>query len=128
MDQTYSLQTCCPEIIIEKNKDKKITGMQISINVTQSTTNIPDCLKRYGLQETMSQDQQLQLLLEYVMQGWPESRHQLPQDIRTHCRFRDDMGVINGVVIKGRHIVIPETLQQQALKQLHINHKGIEKS
>ena len=42
--------------------------------------------------------------------------------------FRDDMAVINGVVIKGQHIVIPEALQQQALKQLHINHIGIEKN
>ena len=37
------------------------------------------------------------------------------------------MAVIDGVVIKGRHIVIPEALQQQALKQLHINHMGIKK-
>ena len=51
---------------------------------------------------------------------------QLPWDIRTYWMFRDDMAVINRVVIKGQCIVIPKALQQ-ALKQLHINHMGIEK-
>ena len=30
--------------------------------------------------------------------------------------FRDDMAVNDGVVIEGRHIVVPEVLQQQTLK------------
>ena len=58
--------------------------------------------------------------MEYVIQGWPENINQLSQDIRTYWMFRDDMAVIDGVVIKGRCIVIPEALQQQALKQLYI--------
>ena len=37
------------------------------------------------------------------------------------------MAVTDGVVIKGQNIVKPEALQQQALKQLQINHMGIEK-
>ena len=42
--------------------------------------------------------------------------------------FRDDMAVIDGVVIKGGHIGIPEVLQLQVLKQLHIYHMDIEKT
>ena len=38
------------------------------------------------------------------------------------------MTVIDGAVTKGRHIVILEALQQQVLKQLHINHMGIKKT
>ena len=49
------------------------------------------------------------------------------QDIRTYRTSRDDMSVINAVVIKGKHVVIPEALQQKVLKQLHINHMGIKK-
>ena len=37
------------------------------------------------------------------------------------------MAVIDGVILKRRHIVIPEVLQKGALQQLHINHMGIEK-
>ena len=38
------------------------------------------------------------------------------------------MAVIDGVIMKGRQINIPEVLKAQALDQLHINHKGIEKT
>ena len=31
-------------------------------------------------------------------------------------------------MLKGRHIVIPTTLKQQVLDQLHTNHMGIEKT
>ena len=38
------------------------------------------------------------------------------------------MAVINRIILKGRHVVIPETLQRQALEQLHVNHMGMEKT
>ena len=37
------------------------------------------------------------------------------------------MAVIDGVIMKGRHIIILEVLKPQVLDQLHINHMGIEK-
>ena len=38
------------------------------------------------------------------------------------------MAVIDGVNMKGRCIVVPEVLQQEAFQQLHINHMGIDKT
>ena len=66
-----------------KNKGEEITGMQISINVIQSSTYILQCMTMCELQETMSQEQFLQHLMEYIIQGWPNSKNQLPQVIRT---------------------------------------------
>ena len=37
------------------------------------------------------------------------------------------MAVTDGIIIKGRHVIIPEILKTQVLHQLHINHMGIEK-
>ena len=34
------------------------------------------------------------------------------------------MAVINGNILKGRHVVIPEVLKTQALDLLHINYMG----
>ena len=36
--------------------------------------------------------------------------------------------VIDGIILKGRCIVIPNSLRQQALTQLHTSHMGIEKT
>ena len=38
------------------------------------------------------------------------------------------MAMIDGIVLKGGHIVIPESLQRQALEQLSVNDKGIKKN
>ena len=58
------------------------------------------------------------------------ARHkdQLHQDIRPYWSFKDDYAVIDYVVMKGRHIITPEALKQQALDQPYVNHMGIEKT
>ena len=38
------------------------------------------------------------------------------------------MAGIDGIMLKWRHIVIPESLQRQALDKLYVNHIGIDKT
>ena len=39
------------------------------------------------------------------------------------------MAVVDGIIMKSRHVIIPEILKKtQVLDQLHINHMGIEKN
>ena len=79
-----------------ENRGEEITGMQISFNVIQSITNVPECMTMHELQEETSQDQHIPDLMEYVIQMWTDSKNQLPQDIRIYWMFRDDMAVIGG--------------------------------
>ena len=82
---------------------------------------------KHYIQQAMSQDQHLQCLKDYIIQGWLESRDQIPQDIRTYCTFRDKMAVIDGIIIQGIHKVVMEVLQKQALQHLHVNDMGNKK-
>ena len=86
-----------------------------------------ECMTIHQLQQVMSQDDHLQHFKYHIIQDWPKSRDQIPQDMRTYWMFQDDMALIDGIILKGWHIVIPEALQRQMLQQLHINHIGIEK-
>ena len=101
--------------------------MLLSINTLHTAKNIPQCMTLHKLQQATSQDHHIQCLKECIMQGWPEGRDKIPQYIRTYWTFRDDMVVIDGVIIKGRHIVVLQALQKQPLQQLHISHMGIQK-
>ena len=67
-----------------ENKDAEIPGIQLNINEIQTATNIPVYMKMHELQQTTSQDQNLQHCQDYIIQGWPESRDQMPQDIRKY--------------------------------------------
>ena len=73
--------------------------MQLNIDTTQTTTNIPDCMKLHELQCTASEDERLQYLIEDILQGWPENRDQIPQDMRTYWTFPDYIAVTDMVII-----------------------------
>ena len=48
--------------------------------------------------------------------------------MRMYWTFQDDMVVIDGIIMKGRCVVIPKVLGTQVLDQLHVNHMGMEKT
>ena len=39
---------------------------------------------------------------------WLEIKDQVQQDIGAYWSFKDDMAVIDGIIMKGRHVIIPE--------------------
>ena len=54
--------------------------------------------------------------------------HHKRMDLRQYWTFLDDMAVIDGVILNGRHIVVHNTLQKQALEQLYVNHMEMDKT
>ena len=102
--------------------------MQLNSNAIQATTNIPDCMTIQELQQAILQDDLLQDLQEHIIRGWPEHKDQIPQDMRMYWTFYVDMTVIDGVMLKERHVVIPGALQREALEQLCVYHTEIEKT
>ena len=56
------------------------------------------------------------------------AKDELHSDIKPYSSCKDDLAVIDKVVMNGKHIIIPADLKQQALDQLHLNHIGIEKT
>ena len=99
--------------------------MGIRIDTIQNTTDIPECMSILQIQQMTTQDEHPQCLKNIIITGWPNTKDQLHSDIRPYWSYKDDLAVIDGIFIKGRHIAIPENLKQQALDQLHVNHMGI---
>ena len=51
----------------------------------------------------------------------------IPQEMRPTWTFRHHLAVIDGIILKGKCIIMPKELQEEKLEQLHRNHMGIEK-
>ena len=60
-----------------------------------------------------------------IIAGWPDTKDELHVDLNPYLSYRDELAVIDGVIVKGRHIVIPNSLRQLLLEHLHTNHMGI---
>ena len=77
------------------------------------------------LQET-NKDNELQALKNYISTGWPAKRSQIPVFLHPYWNFRDELTIESGILMKNSKVLIPESLKQKYLKQIHQGHQGIE--
>ena len=111
-----------------KGKDQPIKGMELWVDVIQTTTHMPKCLSMTDLQQALSQDSHFQKLKHFIITCCPDSKDKVSEGVKLYLSYKDELAVIDCVVLKDRHIIIPNSLKQQVLDQLHINHMGIEKT
>ena len=48
--------------------------------------------------------------------------------IKPYFNYREELTVVDGLVLKGQHFVIPSKLSQSCLARLHIAHMGVNKT
>ena len=73
-------------------------------------------------------DPQLLLLKKFIIQGWPKDIKQCPTPIKSFWNFRDELSIVDGIVVKGSQIVVPFKFQPELLGLLHDDpHSGMDK-
>ena len=68
----------------------------------------------HQIKQATAQDEHLQWLQSLIISGQADTKDQLHQDIRPYWSLKDDLAVIDGVVMKGRHIIVPEMIKKIA--------------
>lgn len=58
--------------------------------------------------------------------GWPDTKDDLPLELRRYFDVRDELTAQDGVVFKGLRYVIPTSLRPKIHERLHGAHSGIE--
>ena len=77
------------------------------------------------IKATAAADESYQLLIKQIQRGWPDNIEQVPESIRLYKGFADELIVCDGLVFKGRRVVIPTQARPDILKRLHSSHMGI---
>ena len=73
-------------------------------------------------------DPQILILKKLIIQGWRKDIKQCPAPVRSYWNFRDELSIIDGIVVKGNCIVIPLKFHPELLSLLHDDsHLGIDK-
>ena len=101
--------------------------MDIRVDAIQTATDMPECVSMAEIQHASSLDNHLQQLKDIIITGWLDSRDELHADLQPYWSYRDELAVIDGIILKGKSIIMPNILREQVLNQLHTNHMGIEK-
>ncbi|KAI5754703.1 hypothetical protein M8J77_010793 [Diaphorina citri] len=84
------------------------------------------------LKQAQFNDPVLHTIVKYCHEGWPSNKNKLPKDssqIRHFWNFKNELSVDhNNVLYYNDRLVIPSSMKDQALKQLHRGHMGIVKT
>ena len=110
-----------------KGKDKPIKDMDIKVDAIRIATDILACVSISQIQQASAQNEHLQCLKSFIITGWPSTKDELHADLKPNWSYRDELAIIDRVMLKGRHILVPKTLKQQVSVHLHTNHMSIEK-
>ena len=110
-----------------KSKTKLIADFNISIHEISEITGFKS-LTLQDIKEATIKDCQLTKLKTYIVDGFPKHKHECAEDIHSFFDYRESLTIMDGMVMKDKRIVIPESLHDDALKVLNRSHMGIVKT
>ena len=109
----------------EASKAPTIPGLNLevsSLELNASLSNL-ECIR----QESECDPQTL-MLKKLIIQGWPKDIKQCPMPLHSYWNFRDELSLLDGVIVKGRRIIIPVKFRPELLSLHHDDsHIGIDK-
>ena len=78
-----------------------------------------------SLQEDTKADPTLAELTDLILTGWPNSMQDIPQHLHPYWCFRDELTILDGLIMKGNRVVIPTSMRSATLNRLHDAHQGL---
>ena len=109
-------------------KPDKAKSDEVEIHVNMIRNNLPVSKDKWlEIQVETNKDNTLNEIRQYTRNGWPSSIKLCSLKGRAYWSCRDEISVIDNVLLKGDRIIIPQTMQQSVLQKLHMGHLGIEK-
>ena len=109
----------------EESHEPTCKGLDIKIQDVYLNTSDEKCV---SLAAETDKDEILVMLKNMIIKGWLDMRDSCPQILRKYWTYRDELSILDGLVLKGVRIVIPEQCKNEVLEKLHEGHFGIERT
>ncbi|KAG1696931.1 hypothetical protein GQR58_006123 [Nymphon striatum] len=102
-------------------------GLDVHIDTILSHLPISD-RRLQAVKQVSATDTQFIELTEVIMSGWPKTRKECPISVAAFWNYRDELSVLDGLILEGQKIVIPSQMRPNILETLHSGHMGVEKT
>ena len=128
-----SLQKYDTDLVYLARKENILADTLSRKHLEETTDDIPEELTAqlhmaYEIKEEKAKGPGLKKVKKCIIEGWPNSKDNPPNEAKSYCSFIEELSIINGIVFKGGRLVIPEVMRKKMLEQLHQAHMGIEKT
>ena len=77
------------------------------------------------IQQEIAKDPFLLLLMEFIMNGFPQKIEKFPNHLHRFWNFTDELSIENAIIMKGHKILIPSSMQHKILELIHEGHLGM---
>ena len=102
-----------------------IRGLDVTIHEMTNQPYVHNWIAQ--IQKATREDQVLQLLMQQIMEGWPQHCKSLPVVLHLFWQLKDDLTIeLSCVTYQGR-FYIPSSMHKACLNLLHEGHPGIVK-
>ena len=100
------------------NKRVKDTiDLGIKINFVQFSAQ-----KLAEIQQATNAESTMYKLRDMILRDWPDVFKEVGTDMRPYWPYRNKLAIENGILLKGEPIIIPKSMQEEALHQIHYGH------
>ena len=67
-------------------------------------------------------DDNLQILMSTVLEGWPNTLDEVPTEIKPYLQFRDEITAQNGLLFKGERLIVRAKVRKEMMEKVHSSH------
>ena len=80
------------------------------------------------IRNELKTDDTLRLVMHYVRHGWPEPKSKLYGPVNKYWNERGNLSIHEGLLMRGRQLLIPPNLRSDVLRYFHDGHQGVTKT
>ena len=110
-------------IYSKESNEPTCKGLDIKVEDAYLSASEDRCL---SLAKETDKDDILVALKNTIVKGWPDKRDECPMNLRDFWSYRDELSILDGLVLKGTRLIIPNKCQDELLEKLHEGHFGVE--
>ena len=103
--------------------DATVESERPRIMQVNSFEDVPDA-RLQEVRNATEEDCELQILMQTVNDGWPQHRNHVPYSVLPFFEWRDELSIQEGIIVKGKAILIPRSLRSDMKTRLHSAHLG----
>jgi len=108
--------------LVTPGKDA-VTIPNLDVKIAQVLKIKPTRLET--MQHETKTDPALTSLQELITRGWPQSKQDLPEELHPYWCMRDELSILDGLILKGHRVVVPSSQREDTLRRLHDAHQGV---
>ena len=97
----------------------EIKGLNISVHDVETDVHETTLDKIHIHSKTNST---LSLVMQYVLDGWPGNANECAEQAQPYFTYREELTIVDGLLVKGSSIVIPTDMRHACLETLHTPH------